>query len=91
MALTMTTSLERAITSAGSVTALSQKMGFPYPSTVSNWRQKGEAPVEQCPAIEAATGIPCEELRPDVSWNRDAAGNVTGYTVPLAATPEQAA
>jgi DNA-binding transcriptional regulator YdaS (Cro superfamily) len=40
-------------------------------------------PRDHCPAIEAETGVRCEELLPDVVWTRDATGQVTGYHVPL--------
>ena len=35
----------------------------------TNWRQ---VPADMCPAIERETGgeVPCEELRPDLTWRR---------------------
>jgi DNA-binding transcriptional regulator YdaS (Cro superfamily) len=36
-------------------------------ASISRWK-KERVPAEACPDIEAITGIPCEELRPDVSW-----------------------
>ena len=34
------------------------------------WREgKRQFPAEHCPSLEAATGVTCEELRPDVSWS----------------------
>jgi DNA-binding transcriptional regulator YdaS (Cro superfamily) len=36
---------------------------------VWNWTVSGRAPVSACPKIEAATGVPCEELRPDINWD----------------------
>ena len=38
-----------------------------------------------CPAIERATGVTCEDLRPDLHWLRDESGAVTGYQVPTRA------
>lgn len=37
-------------------------------------------------SIESATSgaVTCEELRPDLRWERDDLGRVTGYRVPLA-------
>jgi DNA-binding transcriptional regulator YdaS (Cro superfamily) len=32
------------------------------------WKARGKVPAEHCPAIERATGVRCEELRPDVPW-----------------------
>lgn len=42
-------------------------------------------PLDNCPAIESATvgAVTCEQLRPDVTWQRDSAGQVTGYVVPV--------
>ncbi len=33
------------------------------------WKKRGNVPAEHCPAIERATGVRCEELRPDVAWS----------------------
>jgi DNA-binding transcriptional regulator YdaS (Cro superfamily) len=33
------------------------------------WKARGRVPAEHCPSIEAATGIRCEDLRPDVNWS----------------------
>jgi DNA-binding transcriptional regulator YdaS (Cro superfamily) len=37
-------------------------------ASISRWK-KERVPCEACPDIEALTGIKCEELRPDVSWD----------------------
>lgn len=60
---------------------------------VSQWRSKGAIPPDRCPAIESATGgaVRCEDLLPDVTWQRDDAGNVTGYVVPVAFAEAKAA
>ncbi|MBN8492374.1 MAG: helix-turn-helix domain-containing protein [Burkholderiales bacterium] len=58
-------------------------------SAVSQWR--GVVPEEHCPAIEAKTGVLCEELRPDRDWVRDDAGKVTGYHVPVKPKESEAA
>lgn len=76
---------KRAIDAAGSQTELARRLGL-LPQYVNNWKSRG-VPADRCPAIEAITGVRCEELRPDLSWNRDADGTVTGYTVKVA-TPE---
>lgn len=75
--------LEKAIEVAGGVSALAKKLGYAQ-SRVSNWRLRG-IPDEACPAVEAATAIRCEDLRPDLDWTRDDAGQVTGYHVRIAA------
>lgn len=67
----------------GGQAGLARKLGV-SPQTVNQW-VRGERPVprDHCPAIEAETGVRCEELLPDVVWTRDATGQVTGYHVPL--------
>lgn len=73
--------LRKAIDQAGGVTALAKKIGE-LPQTVSAWEKRagGRVPAEHCPSIELETGVPCEELRPDVKWwvvrgRRDAAND----------------
>jgi len=85
--------IERAIQAAGGISALSRLLGFPFPSTVSNWRIAGEAPRDQCPAIERAINgaVRCEELCPSVTWLRDEAGAVSGYIVPVEPVEPKAA
>jgi len=52
------------------------------PQAVNQWcRGLRQIPEKHCPAIEAATGVRCEAMRPDVVWTRDTAGVVTGYHV----------
>lgn len=38
------------------------------PQVISNWKARG-IPAENCPDIEALTGIKCEVLRPGVNWS----------------------
>lgn len=52
----------------GSVTKLSRDLSVPI-SLISQWANGSRPiPVVRCPEIEAATGVPCEELRSDVNW-----------------------
>ena len=54
------------------------------PAAVRHWLSGlRELPAAKCPAIELATGISCDELRPDLSWERGQGGQVTGYRVLL--------
>lgn len=46
--------------------AIALKLGVTQ-QTLTNWKQRG-IPADKCPDIEQATGIKCEELRPDVNW-----------------------
>lgn len=53
----------------GGPTAVARMLGIKPPSVIG-W--KGQIPAERCPAIERATDgrVPCEQLRPDVCWQR---------------------
>lgn len=63
----MKDSLNIAIKTAGGVAALAAAVNAPSTHAVRWWRTS-RVPAEYCPAIEAATGVRCEELRPDVAW-----------------------
>ncbi len=54
--------LNRAIEAAGGVVQLALKMGIAQPS-ISNWNR---VPAERVIAVEAATGVSREQLRPDL-------------------------
>jgi TorA maturation chaperone TorD/DNA-binding transcriptional regulator YdaS (Cro superfamily) len=54
--------LERAIDAAGGVAQLARKIGIAQPS-VSNWNR---VPAQRVIAVEGATGVPREVLRPDL-------------------------
>lgn len=60
--------LERAVEKAGGVGALATLIGVAA-SAPSMWRVRGRVPAEHCPSIERATGVRCEDLRPDVAWD----------------------
>jgi DNA-binding transcriptional regulator YdaS (Cro superfamily) len=73
--------LDRAIAAAGGVGRLADAIGVKS-TAVSNWKQRG-VPKKQCPAIERATGVRCEEFHPNVEWQRDENGNATGYCIDI--------
>jgi DNA-binding transcriptional regulator YdaS (Cro superfamily) len=50
---------------------------------VQKWERAGRIPADRCASIEAESGARCEDLRPDLTWHRDAAGQITGYTTPV--------
>ena len=54
--------LERAIAWAGSRTELARRLGISHPA-VFQWEW---VPISRVPEIERLTGIPREELRPDI-------------------------
>lgn len=64
--------LERACEAANGSSRLAQLLtqrGRPTSkASISRWK-KERVPAEACPDIEEITGVPCEELRPDVSWS----------------------
>lgn len=62
------TGLNRAIQLAGGPTALARAVGVSSHNVVRQW-QRNRVPAEHCPVIERITGVPCEELRPDVEWS----------------------
>ena len=52
----------------GGQAALARKLGV-APPTINQWvNGTRPIPAERCPEIEAATGVRCEDLRPDVDW-----------------------
>lgn len=54
----------------GGQTQLARVLGV-TPPAVNQWISGFRPiPVLQCPAIERATGVSVEELRPDVCWHR---------------------
>jgi TorA maturation chaperone TorD len=55
-------SLDRAIDAAGGIAQLARKLGIAQPS-VSNWNR---VPAERVIAVEAATGVLRQQLRPDL-------------------------
>ncbi|MEX8520051.1 MAG: transcriptional regulator [Leptothrix sp. (in: b-proteobacteria)] len=59
--------LDKAIRTAGGQARLAAKIGC-VQGAVSNWKARGKVSAEYCPAIERETGVPCEELNPDVDW-----------------------
>ena len=77
--------IERASHAAGGDAKLARILRVD-PGLIYQWR-RGIRPVagRHCPAIEAATGVRCEELRPDLQWVRADDGRVTSYAVPVAA------
>ena len=63
-------SIQQAIEYLGSQSALAGKLGVTQP-TVSEWlRGERQVPVDRCTDIERETGVPCEELRSDITWHR---------------------
>jgi DNA-binding transcriptional regulator YdaS (Cro superfamily) len=75
--------IDRAIEAVGSQANLARAINV-LSQHITNWRERG-IPADRCPSIEAASGVRCEELRPDLTWNRDESGQVTGYTVTVQA------
>jgi DNA-binding transcriptional regulator YdaS (Cro superfamily) len=57
-----TENLSRAIKLAGGVSALARKLGI-KPQAISQWE---DVPAQRILEIEVATGMPREELRPDL-------------------------
>ncbi len=88
--------LQRAITLAGGQSALARALSNDARAVkqghVWSWLNRGSVPIEFALPIETATAgsVRCEDLRPDVTWQRADDGTVTGYVVPVSA-PETGA
>jgi DNA-binding transcriptional regulator YdaS (Cro superfamily) len=72
--------MQRAVEAAGGQTALARLIGVTQ-GLIWHYVRNAQPPPERCADIERVTGVACEELRPDVDWDRDDAGRVTGYRV----------
>jgi len=57
--------LDDAILAAGGVERLGDALGCAH-SSVVRWRQRGRVPADRVVAIEAATGVARQRLRPDL-------------------------
>jgi DNA-binding transcriptional regulator YdaS (Cro superfamily) len=56
---------ERACEEAGGKAALAKAIGRSK-QAINHYRKR--VPAHICPLIERATGVRCEELRPDIEW-----------------------
>lgn len=62
----MESGLQKASRIAGSATELARILGVSK-SAISQWGDAEDGvPLDRCVDIERATGVPCEELRPDM-------------------------
>lgn len=80
------TPFDRAIQIAGNQSKLAKLLDVTA-QTVTVWKEKG-VHEDRCPMVEAVTGVRCEELRPDIQWDRDETGKVVSYRVPVKSMPE---
>lgn len=55
--------LDRAIASVGGNTGLAKALGGITPQAISQWKK---VPAERVIEVERATGVPRQELRPDI-------------------------
>lgn len=67
---------------AGSPAKLAEAIGVTL-NKVAEWIGGADVNPDVCPAIEQATQVRCDELRPDLVWVRDGADEVLGYVVPV--------
>lgn len=62
--------LRRAADVLGGQAALAELLGYTDRRNVWPWfNTDRKFPAEHCPLVERATGVTCEELRPDVQWD----------------------
>ncbi|MGE6498630.1 YdaS family helix-turn-helix protein [Cupriavidus metallidurans] len=59
-------SLDEAIEASGGLSKVAHALHI-SPNRLANWLKRG-VPAERCPDVEAAIGVRCEFLRPDVNW-----------------------
>jgi DNA-binding transcriptional regulator YdaS (Cro superfamily) len=69
----------------GGQVALARRLGISS-QAIGQW-VNGHRPIPArfCPLLESLLGITCGELRPDLMWTRNDAGEITGYHVRLSA------
>lgn len=75
-----TNPVKKAVTALGRQKDLAEALGVSQ-GLISQWCNGIPVPSEHCPAIERATRVTCEELRPDLDWERNDAGAVIAYRV----------
>lgn len=74
------TALSKAVSIAGGQASLGRLIEASK-SQVNSWFKYGKPiPPARCISIEKATGVRCEDLRPDIEWVRKR-GRVTAYLV----------
>jgi DNA-binding transcriptional regulator YdaS (Cro superfamily) len=70
---------------AAALTRLEGRVTPIHPSLISQWvTERKPIAAGHCWPIEQLTGVRCEQLRPDLVWTRNEAGQVTDYRVPVA-------
>jgi DNA-binding transcriptional regulator YdaS (Cro superfamily) len=57
--------VERAIEGGGGLQPFAEKCGVRY-QAVQKWRRSGRVPAERVLSVEAISGVPRYELRPDI-------------------------
>lgn len=65
--------LRKAIHIAGNQSRLHRAIGTKQVQNIQWWVKKGKVPAEWVKKIEAATGVPASELRPDIFGTADSA------------------
>lgn len=58
--------VEAVIKALGGPSAAARALGISKPNVVTNWKARGQVPIERVLEIEAVTGISRHELRPDI-------------------------
>jgi DNA-binding transcriptional regulator YdaS (Cro superfamily) len=61
--------IQKAIDILGGAMPAAQALGVSHQSVYFWMSGDRTVPAELCPDIELATGVTCEELRPDVNWS----------------------
>lgn len=76
--------ITKAINIVGGTTVLASACSVSQPF-IMQMKSGKPVPPKRCPAIERATNgeVRCEDLCPDLTWNRDSQGRVISYTVAI--------
>lgn len=85
--------IERAVEAAGGQADLAGAIGCSRAFVNQMASGNRPVPIDLRPAIEAATGVRCEDFGTEVEWVRNKAGKVTHYrtSIPTAAVRRKAA
>ena len=83
--------VKRAVDACGTQAELARRLSEAMGKEIKGghiyyWLKNGVAP-DDAPAFEIVTAgvVQCQELAPDVEWQRDVEGKVTGYVVSVKA------
>lgn len=72
--------LEQAVRNVGSIARLAKLLDVSR-QAVHRWINVASVPPKRCPDIERVSGVPCEQLRPDIYRRRGGKGRSVSRAV----------